>query len=196
MPRPRLTITLTAAAAFTVAIQFIPYQAHNPPTRQEPTWDTPDTRALAKRACYDCHSNEVSVPWYGRIAPVSWVVRHHVDEGRAALNFSEMDRPQHEADEAAEEVAEGHMPPWYYTPMHSSAQLSAAERERLVRGLQRTLGGDGDDGEATDTTPATLSGDSSRGIRGDDRDDRDDHDDHDDDHDDHDDDHDDDDDDE
>jgi hypothetical protein len=43
-----------------VAIHVVPYgrQHDNPPVRQEPAWDSPQTRALAGRACYDCHSNE------------------------------------------------------------------------------------------------------------------------------------------
>jgi len=30
----------------------------NPPVVQEPAWDSPQTRALAVRACFDCHSNQ------------------------------------------------------------------------------------------------------------------------------------------
>ena len=41
-------------------IQLIPYGRNhtNPPVVQEPQWDSPQTRELAVRACYDCHSNE------------------------------------------------------------------------------------------------------------------------------------------
>ena len=41
-------------------IQLIPYgHDHvNPPVIKEPAWDSPSTRVLAKRACFDCHSNE------------------------------------------------------------------------------------------------------------------------------------------
>jgi hypothetical protein len=43
-----------------VVAQAVPYgrSSHsNPPTTAEPRWDSPQTRALAKRACFDCHSN-------------------------------------------------------------------------------------------------------------------------------------------
>src|ERR1700761_7803450 len=45
-------------------IQLIPYgRTHaNPRTTMEPTWDSPRTRELAKRACFDCHSNETRWP--------------------------------------------------------------------------------------------------------------------------------------
>ena len=125
-----------------LAIQLVPYgRDHvNPPTVSEPAWDSPATRALAKQACFDCHSNETQWPAYARIAPASWLVQHDVIEGRAALNFSEWQRPQEESSEAAEELLEGEMPPAIYRLMHAHARLSAPDRDRLARGLVRTIG--------------------------------------------------------
>jgi hypothetical protein len=124
------------------AIQFVPYGRDqvNPPVGTEPAWDSPGTRALARRACFDCHSNETEWPAYSRVAPISWLIQRDVSEGRAVLNFSEWQRPQEEAKEAAEEVLEGEMPLRIYQLMHGHARLSAADRERLARGLERTVG--------------------------------------------------------
>ena len=124
-----------------MAMQLIPYgRAHaNPPVTGEPAWDAPETRALARQACFDCHSNETEWPAYASIAPVSWLVQHDVDEGRAVLNFSEWTRPQKEAKKASEEVLEGEMPPAAYTLVHAHARLSPADRDRLARGLARSL---------------------------------------------------------
>ena len=76
-----------------VLIQLIPYghDHSNPPVMEEPTWDSPQTRAIVKRACFDCHSNETVWPWYSNIAPASWLVYRDVSEGREHLNFSEWD---------------------------------------------------------------------------------------------------------
>ena len=125
-----------------LAIQLVPYgRTHtNPPVTGEPTWDAPATRALAKQACFDCHSNETEWPAYASIAPVSWLVQHDVDEGRAVLNFSEWTRPQKEAKEAAKEVREGEMPPSAYKLIHAHARLSAADLDRLAQGLANTVG--------------------------------------------------------
>jgi hypothetical protein len=125
-----------------LAIQLVPYgRDHiNPPVGSEPAWDSPETRALARRACFDCHSNETEWPVYSRVAPASWLVQHDVAEGRTALNFSEWQRPQHEAGDAAEEVTEREMPPRIYQLMHAHARLSDADRDRLARGLTSTLG--------------------------------------------------------
>jgi hypothetical protein len=151
-----------------IAIQFIPVNRTNPPVVQEPNWNSPQTRALAERACFDCHSNETRWPWYSKVAPVSWMVAHDVEEGRAALNLSEWgSRPAGEqgegggeegegaeygeaegskggegieVDEIAEVIAEGEMPLWYYLVMHPEARLSQAETKALITGLQTTFG--------------------------------------------------------
>lgn len=133
-------IGLGAVGAF-LAMQLVPYgRDHtNPPVTGEPLWDSPATRTLARQACFDCHSNETEWPAYASVAPVSWLVQHDVDEGRAALNFSEWTRPQKEAKEAAKEVREGEMPPAAYRLIHAHARLSAEERDRLALGLTASL---------------------------------------------------------
>jgi mono/diheme cytochrome c family protein len=136
---PRMAVGLLGAF---LASQLVPYgrDHSNPPVTGEPTWDGPETRSLAKQACFDCHSNETSWPAYASIAPISWLVQHDVTEGRAALNFSEWPRPQAEAREASEEVLEGEMPPVAYALVHAGARLNHADRERLAQGLARTVG--------------------------------------------------------
>ena len=76
-----------------LVIQLIPYGHNhtNPPVVQEPSWNRPETRAIVKRACFDCHSNETVWPWYSNVAPVSWLIYRDVAEGRQHLNFSEWD---------------------------------------------------------------------------------------------------------
>ncbi len=125
-----------------VLIQLIPYgRSHiNPPVVMEPAWNSPQTRELTARACYDCHSNETIWPWYSSVAPLSWLVQYDVDDGRAKLNYSEWNRPQEEARESAEQVQEGEMPPWYYLTLHAEARLTDAEKAALISGLQATFG--------------------------------------------------------
>jgi hypothetical protein len=74
------------------------------------------------------------------VAPISWVTQRHVDEGREKLNLSEYDQRHGEADEAAETVREGSMPPFDYTVVHSTARLTHAEKQALADGLSATLG--------------------------------------------------------
>ena len=144
--------SLIAVGVVGVLIQFVPYgRDHvNPPVTMEPAWDTPRTRELADRACFDCHSNATRWPWTSHVAPLSWLIQHDVDEGRQHLNFSEFDRRQKNAEDAAEEFAEGEMPPKQYLLAHSEARLSDAERSDLIRGLRATLGDEDEGGGGDD----------------------------------------------
>ncbi len=138
--RRAIRLTVLSILGLAVLIQLVPYgRAHtNPTVTAEPAWDSPQTRALAARACFDCHSNETAWPWYTSVAPFSWLTQHDVDEGRATLNFSEWDRPQ-EAGDIAEVIAGGEMPPWYYSVLHSGARLSDQEKQQLIDGLRATI---------------------------------------------------------
>jgi cytochrome c551/c552 len=131
-----------AAVLILLLIQFIPYGRNhaNPPSTKEPAWDSPETRALFRRACFDCHSNETTWPWYSNVAPVAWQVQSDVDGGRKHLNFSEWDRPQKNANKVAAQVKPGDMPLWFYLPMHPAAKLSAAEKQALLDGAEKSLG--------------------------------------------------------
>lgn len=123
--------------ALAVLIQLVPYgrEHTNPPVTAEPPWPSPEVRALAVRACFDCHSNETRWPWYSHVAPVSWLVQSDTIEGRSEVNFSEWDRPQKEAGESAEVVLNGEMPPIIYLPTHPQARLSTTEKAALAKGL-------------------------------------------------------------
>jgi hypothetical protein len=133
-----------AAALFVlfVLIQAVPYGRNhaNPPTVQEPQWDNPRTQEIFMRVCKNCHSNKTEWPWYSNIAPTSWLVQYDVDEGRTEFNVSEWGRAKNKGDEAAKEVREGEMPPWYYLPPHPEARLAKVERDEFVRGLVLTFG--------------------------------------------------------
>ena len=137
-------IVLAVIVVGFLVIQLVPYgRDHtNSPIQSEPNWDSPETRALAQTACFDCHSNETDWGrWYESVAPASWLVQHDVEEGREHLNFSEWDqggRPR-EADELWEVLEYGSMPPSQYLLLHSEAKLSPQQKDQLVRGLQATV---------------------------------------------------------
>ncbi len=122
-------------------IQFIPasHPQTNPAAVQEPAWDKPQTRALAKRACFNCHSNETAWPWYSQIAPISWLTERDVKKGRRHLNFSEWNKPHPTGDEIAEQIESGAMPLWFYLPMHPEARLTPAEKEAFITGIEHSL---------------------------------------------------------
>ncbi|MGC2241309.1 MAG: heme-binding domain-containing protein [Acidimicrobiia bacterium] len=131
--------------ALALGIQLIPYghDHQNPPVIAEPAWDSQQTLDLAKRACFDCHSNETKWAWYSNIAPMSWLIQHDIEEGRQKLNWSEWDNPPRE-NESVETIREGSMPPRVYTVIHSEARLTDQEMSTLIDGMRATFGPGGD----------------------------------------------------
>lgn len=93
---------------------------------------------LLRAACYDCHSHETQWPWYSRVAPISWNVVGHTDQGRKRLNFSEwphdsLKRARSRWQNIRDEVESGDMPLRGYAFMHSQARLSVADRAELAK---------------------------------------------------------------
>lgn len=102
------------------------------------------TEKLLRDACYDCHSNETKYPWYSNVAPVSWWLQHHVEEGREHLNFStwgdyDEETKNHKLHECEEEVEEGEMPLSSYTITHGDAKLSKEQKEELAEWFESLM---------------------------------------------------------
>jgi Haem-binding domain len=126
-----------------VLLQFTNPARTNPPF--DPAHDLmatnpppPEIAALMHGACYDCHSDETRWPWYGHIAPVSWLVASDVNDARRHVNFSDWpyDDPRRAArrlGDMSDDVQSGDMPPTDYTWMHPAARLTAAQRAAFVK---------------------------------------------------------------
>ena len=137
-----ILIVVAALIVLFLVIQILPIgKDHtNPPVVSGPNWDSPATRDLAQRACFDCHSNETVWPWYSNIAPFSWLIYSDVVEGRQKMNFSEWTQGgSQEIDELMEVLQEGEMPPFQYLLMHPEAKLTASEKQTLIDGLRNTI---------------------------------------------------------
>lgn len=131
-------IFLVVAVPFFL-IQLIPYGHNhsNPPVLSEPAWDSEELRSLVVRACYDCHSNQTTWPWYSNVAPISWLVQEDVDDARQAVNFTEWDQREQEIETIITVVYIDHMPPPAYQMMHPASRFTEEERQYAVQGLQK-----------------------------------------------------------
>jgi hypothetical protein len=117
-------------------MQLVTCDRTNPPVVSD--IQTPDDeKAVLRRACYDCHSNETVWRWYHKVAPGSWLVHRDVVEGRRHLNFSEWDavppekRPR-KIQGIAKAASNGEMPPWWYLyPLHTDAKVTDADKALL-----------------------------------------------------------------
>lgn len=114
----------------------------NPPVDNTVEWSSSEARETFFQSCADCHSHETEWPWYSHVAPVSWRIIGHVNEGREHFNISSQDMGH--ADEAAEMVKEGEMPLNDYLWLHSEARMSEEERAQFASHLQATFNGGGE----------------------------------------------------
>jgi len=125
-----------------VFIQVFRIDKTNPPVNKSVDFltvkKTPESTAkIIRNSCYNCHSNESVYPWYSNVAPASWLMKNHIDEGRKHLNFSDFatyqtDQQLHKLEEAVEMVQNAEMPLESYLLGHQDARLSDAQRQELV----------------------------------------------------------------
>jgi Haem-binding domain len=121
-----------------LVIQLYPVNRDNP--QSDPQLEIklqPEVKQIVEKACYDCHSNKSNWPWYSYVAPVSWFVASHVEEGRHEMNFSVWQdytpkRKSKKLGEIVEEIEEGEMPLAPYKLTHSQANLSDGEVATLI----------------------------------------------------------------
>lgn len=101
--------------------------------------------ATLRRACGNCHSNQTQWPWYSHVAPLSWLLRRDVTEGRKFLNFSLWPEYGTEGQArllalAAAELKRGSMPPHRYSALHPEARLGRQQRSDLIAALDQESG--------------------------------------------------------
>jgi len=103
----------------------------------------PDTVGiLLKNACYDCHSNNTSYPWYSNIQPVGWLMAYHIKQAKNELNFSDFGsysqrRQLSKLDGIANSIKDDIMPLSSYKLMHKNAKLSTYEKELVINWVQQ-----------------------------------------------------------
>ena len=165
---------LYSLLAIVIIIQFSPIDKTNPEVNQpddfiEITNPSLEITTMLKSSCYDCHSNETKYPWYSNVAPISWWVKQHIDEGRDELNFSEWGtfkekRKDHKLEECYEMLEEGEMPLNEYTWTHSEAKLTSEQKKQLMGWFKETRASAKkaelhlNDGEKWTSNPETTNG--------------------------------------
>jgi cytochrome c len=109
------------------------------------TSDTPlfagtviDTASLDRfqRACANCHSEQIQWPWYGRVAPASWLLENDVLQARSRLNASRWtDYSMQERitllSAIGAAVRSHAMPPARYRLLHPDSDLPDSDRSAL-----------------------------------------------------------------
>ncbi len=102
---------------------------------EEETQPSVAVKKILESKCYDCHSNHTVYPWYAEVAPFSFWIAHHVEEGKEHFNVSnwkqfDVKKKDHKLEELIEEVEEKEMPLSSYTWLHGD--LEEDEKTALI----------------------------------------------------------------
>ena len=131
-----------ALVIFLVVAQFFPIDKTNPPVDMSKDFisiTNPPAQIAEhiKVACYDCHSHHAKYPWYTDVAPVSWWIKGHINNGMKHLNYSlwgdySQEKKDHKLDECIDFVEKNWMPLLTYKIAHPESKLTDEERNNLV----------------------------------------------------------------
>jgi hypothetical protein len=124
-----------------IAMQFIRPERNNAsaegPADISHTVQVPDTiKKILISSCYDCHSNHTVYPWYVNINPVGLWLHNHIEDGKEAINFSDLSgfskkKLDHRMKDIAEQVDSREMPLSSYTIIHKYAILNDGQIQMI-----------------------------------------------------------------
>ncbi len=125
-----------------VGLQFIPTRSNQ--SAEVPSTDfvltykvSGEMGRILHTSCYNCHSNNTDYPWYSRVQPVGLLLEHHINKGKAELNFSEfgtysLRKQKSKLKSMANQIEKDEMPLSSYTLIHRDARLSKNRKKALV----------------------------------------------------------------
>lgn len=97
----------------------------------------PDVAAILGEKCADCHSGPARMPFYGHLAPASWLIEHDVTRARGAMDLSRWSTYSPEQQETlrskiAQQAKKHSMPPPQYVAIHWRSRLDEREIRTLT----------------------------------------------------------------
>ncbi|TWP28046.1 cytochrome C [Apibacter muscae] len=133
---------LLIALAILLAIQLFRIDKTNKPINKKLdyvslTHAPKNIEKILEKSCYNCHSNQTIYPWYANVAPISWLVKSHINEGKKFINFSEYGlynvyQKDHINKGLYEVIKNGRMPLSSYLLLHQEDNLSNEQRQELL----------------------------------------------------------------
>jgi hypothetical protein len=136
--RSRTKTGLLICGLLLLIIQFIRPEPNKGSPAEHSMYSAPaNVRALLKKSCFDCHSNNSNYPWYSNIQPAGWWLSSHIENGKSELNFNELSkyslrRQKSKLRAIAESIEDGSMPLPSYLWIHRTANLSEPEKQILI----------------------------------------------------------------
>jgi cytochrome c len=124
-----------------------------------------EVRSILATKCADCHSMQTKSPFYGHLAPVSWLMERDINRGRQAMNLAlwdsySADQQQTFAAKIVQETREHEMPLLQYRMIHWNSRVTGTEIRTLADWAHASSGSGSETGQSD---LPTSSGDASRG---------------------------------
>ena len=124
-----------------------------------------EVRSILATKCADCHSMQTKSPFYGHLAPVSWLMERDINRGRQAMNLAlwdsySADQQQTFAAKIVQETREHEMPLLQYRMIHWNSRVTGTEIRTLADWAHASSGSGSGTGKSD--LPAGA-GDASRG---------------------------------
>lgn len=124
-----------------------------------------DVQTILASKCADCHSMEAKSPFYGHLAPVSWLMERDINRGRQAMNLTLWDRysadqQQTLAAKIVQETREHEMPLLQYRLIHWNSRVTDTEIRALADWAHASTGTGSGSGQSD---LPSVAGDPSRG---------------------------------
>ncbi len=97
-----------------------------------------EVRATLAAKCADCHSMQTRAPFYGRLAPISWLMERDIVEGRQHMNLSLWDRYSADQQQTfkakiVRETKAHEMPLLQYQVIHRNARITDGDIRTFVK---------------------------------------------------------------
>jgi cytochrome c len=123
----------------------------------------PEARAILIAKCADCHSVQTRPPFYGRLAPISWLMERDILQGRKHMNLSQWDtysadQQQTYIAKIVQETKSHEMPLLQYRMIHWNARITGADVQGFTQWTHGTSAV-----ESTSTAQTTGDGDPAKG---------------------------------
>jgi hypothetical protein len=123
-----------------ILLQAIQIDIPNPPKNIDKSKEivaSKEIMKMLKTSCYDCHSYQTKMPWYGSIVPLAWEIKSNIKHGRTWLNFQEWNNYDNEK---KQKIYKGivksinlRMPIPMYLKLHKDAVLSKEQRQSIKK---------------------------------------------------------------
>jgi cytochrome c len=104
----------------------------------------PNARIILSQKCADCHSAQTRWPWYGRLAPASWLMEKDITEARQQWDLSQLDSlPPEKLDELESKIVQQtrtrSMPPLKYRLIHTDSAITEEDVRTLTAWARQDL---------------------------------------------------------